>query len=190
MRASKLALSERQVRRRYARRCGISRDKFERMCPSGRSDIRTRTEIIEVKRAKYWKAALGQVLAYHFDDPAKADLGKRIILFGTRRENRRCVDLARAVCAHHGVEISTYHVKRARAAAGVKPLHCSGPRAAAHTRRARARGGGVQYVCLCVRSVAAALVHARAVLLVLLARDALERPACKPRLPEHRPVSA
>jgi hypothetical protein len=46
--------------------------------PAGRIDLLTDTEIIEIKRAKNWKAAIGQVISYAMYFP---DRQKRVHLF-------------------------------------------------------------------------------------------------------------
>jgi hypothetical protein len=61
--------SEKRVRDRIA--ASIPGSRTEVACSSGFVDIVTPTEIIEVKRASLWKAALGQVLAYGQDFPDK-----------------------------------------------------------------------------------------------------------------------
>ena len=107
----RLRQTEGQVRRRLAHKEGISQTDFELCCQSGRHDILTRTKLIEVKRARLWKHALGQVLAYHYDTPDKQNLSKVIHLFGPRRECQRAKRLAEGVCAHYGVALTTQFVK-------------------------------------------------------------------------------
>lgn len=53
--------------------------------PIGYIDIMTKTEIIEVKRVRKWKWALGQILVYGLYHPSH---GKRIHLFGRCKESK------------------------------------------------------------------------------------------------------
>ena len=66
---------EKEVQRRLSFR---EKGKMEIPCPAGIIDIITETEVIEVKKASDWKAAVGQVLAYGAYYPS---LRKRIHLF-------------------------------------------------------------------------------------------------------------
>ena len=78
---------------------------------SGYIDVVTRTELIEVKRARQWKHALGQVLAYHFDHADKLVKRKRIHLFGSSRVLKRAIRLATPVCNANGVRITSERVQ-------------------------------------------------------------------------------
>ena len=69
--------------------------------PVGRVDILTPTEIIEVKIARQWKSALGQVLAYAHYYPSHQ---KRIHLYGTMHSDSKFN--AKMICANHGVKVS------------------------------------------------------------------------------------
>ncbi|MGL5925123.1 hypothetical protein [Chroococcidiopsis sp.] len=62
--------------------------------PSGRIDLLTKTEIIEVKRINEWKSALGQILIYSAFYPQHQ---KRLHLFGTARELEALADIEAAV---------------------------------------------------------------------------------------------
>jgi len=74
--------------------------KTEVSIPVGRIDILTDTEIIEVKAAKQWKAALGQIIVYGKFYPRHQ---KRIHLFGDKLScdssliERTCLENAIAV---------------------------------------------------------------------------------------------
>lgn len=72
----------------------------EVQCSSGIVDIVTPTEIIEVKRAPMWKAALGQVLAYSSDFPRHAP---RVHLFGPDAEH---FYVACVTCERFGVRVT------------------------------------------------------------------------------------
>lgn len=68
---------------------------------SGRIDLLTSTQIIEVKIFDRWKSALGQVLAYHFD----YNLAYKpvIALFGNCPETYK--PQISNVCGHYGVDV-------------------------------------------------------------------------------------
>lgn len=68
--------------------------------PSGRIDLLTETEIIEVKNIKDWKAALGQILVYSAFYP---DHKKRIHLFGQNIDNLTDLEL---YCLPFGVAVT------------------------------------------------------------------------------------
>lgn len=65
----------------------------------GRIDVLTKTEVIEVKRVKDWKSALGQVLAYSSLYP---NHGKRIHLFGKSKPS----DEVTQVCSQMDVLVT------------------------------------------------------------------------------------
>ena len=67
-------------------------------CPVGRIDLLTDNEIIEIKTAKKWKHALGQVIAYHHFYPEHQ---MRLHLFDCE-ENDLIVD----ICELHNVNVS------------------------------------------------------------------------------------
>jgi hypothetical protein len=94
--------SEAKVRDRIA--SGIPGSVIEVNCSSGIVDIVTPTEIIEVKRAPMWKAAMGQVLAYSADFPDKTP---RVHLFGPDVCHFR---LAAVTCERFGVRVTTSDV--------------------------------------------------------------------------------
>lgn len=79
---------------------GIEGAVVEVHCSAGVVDVVTPDEIIEVKRAKMWKAAMGQVLAYAVDFPGKKP---RVHLFGSGAEN--CM-LAAVTCERFGVRLT------------------------------------------------------------------------------------
>lgn len=66
--------------------------KVEVFCEAGVIDILTNTEIIEVKSAKAWKSAIGQVLVYSDYYPNHLP---RIHLFG------KCTQRSREIIGHH-----------------------------------------------------------------------------------------
>ena len=73
----------------------------EVITPVGRIDVLTQTEVIEVKKLKHWKSALGQVLAYGHFYP---NLGKRICLYG-----KACSDTQMTIikiCESQGVKVT------------------------------------------------------------------------------------
>jgi hypothetical protein len=55
-------------------------------CKTGAIDILTETEVIEVKKIKHWKAAIGQALVYSLEFPHHAP---RIHLFGQASDEYR-----------------------------------------------------------------------------------------------------
>ena len=90
--------SEAKVRDRLAGATPGSRTEVP--CSSGVVDVVTPREIIEVKRAPMWKAAMGQVLAYSSDFPDKKP---RVHLFGPDVEHFR---LAAVTCERFGVRLT------------------------------------------------------------------------------------
>jgi hypothetical protein len=59
---------EKRVQKRLAKKLnGV----IEVACKAGAIDILTSTEVIEVKKAKQWKAAIGQALVYQLEYPEK-----------------------------------------------------------------------------------------------------------------------
>lgn len=75
--------------------------KTEVSTPSGRIDIVTDTEIIEVKAAALWKHALGQIMVYGNHFPYHR---QRIHLFGEIDES--ALTQAREDCRKHGVVVT------------------------------------------------------------------------------------
>jgi hypothetical protein len=73
----------------------------EVVTPSGRIDIVTATEIIEVKAAARWKHALGQILSYGRYYPLHQ---KRIHLYG--EIDPRLLEQVREQCACYGVNVT------------------------------------------------------------------------------------
>ena len=79
----------------------------EVVCPTGRVDVVTATELIEVKKVSDYKHAVGQVLAYHnCDFPLFRGKTPRVHLFllgplTTAKEN-----LIRKTCAAVGVRVT------------------------------------------------------------------------------------
>lgn len=69
---------------------------------SGRIDVLTSTEIIEIKRIDQWKSALGQVLAYGIFYPSHQ---KRLHLFGSYK-NESYLDFIKETCKNFDVIIS------------------------------------------------------------------------------------
>ena len=60
--------------------------------PCGRIDVLTDSEIIEVKEAKGWKGAIGQIISYGIYYPERT---KRIHLFG------KCSQKTKALISSH-----------------------------------------------------------------------------------------
>lgn len=75
-RQTKYKSLERQVQKRLAQTLN---GKTEVQCKTGVIDILTKSEIIEVKKAKEWKHAIGQVLIYQLEYPNRQ---ARIHLYG------------------------------------------------------------------------------------------------------------
>lgn len=67
----------------------------------GRIDILTSSEIIEVKQAKSWRGALGQIIAYGYFYPGHR---KRIHLFGDA--SSLDVGSVERICRDQGVDVS------------------------------------------------------------------------------------
>lgn len=63
---SKIKFPEKKVQKRLS---NLINGKIEVQCKTGAIDILTDTEIIEVKKAKDWKHAIGQVLVYQLEYP-------------------------------------------------------------------------------------------------------------------------
>ena len=105
-RAKSAAVFEKKKRRnaesrvRDALASRIPGSRTEVPCSAGVVDVVTPGEIIEVKRAPLWKAALGQALAYSGDFPGRAP---RVHLFGPEAENFR---LAAVTCERFGVRLT------------------------------------------------------------------------------------
>jgi DNA-binding MarR family transcriptional regulator len=95
---------ERQVRDRLQDKLG---GLTEVATPSGRIDLLTKTEIIEVKALKDWKAALGQILVYSAFYPEHQ---KRIHLFGTAAELAKLADI-QAACLGFDVLVTAEEVE-------------------------------------------------------------------------------
>lgn len=91
-------MSEATIRDKLARQ---ERGQTEVYCPVGRVDILTETEVIEVKSAKEWKAALGQAVAYKYFYPSKTP---RIHLYRhCPKETRYLIEI---VCKSDGVRVT------------------------------------------------------------------------------------
>lgn len=73
----------------------------EVLTPIGAIDVLTSKEIIEVKRVKNWKAALGQVLAYGYFYPSHQ---KRIHLFG--KAHSVSVKHISSICQQYRVRVT------------------------------------------------------------------------------------
>lgn len=74
--------------------------RIEVPCSSGIVDVLTDKELIEVKRAPMWKAALGQVLAYSSDFPRHRP---RVHLFGPDAQH---FYVAAVTCERFGVRLT------------------------------------------------------------------------------------
>lgn len=69
----------------------------EKECIVGRIDVETKTEVIEVKAEKDWKAGLGQALAYSFVTRKRP----RLHLYDNEPSY-----LCKKVCLNHGVALT------------------------------------------------------------------------------------
>jgi O-phosphoseryl-tRNA(Cys) synthetase len=67
-------------------------------CQSGRIDIMTDTQVVEVKHVNRWKNALGQALAY----AVVTNLKPVVVLYGSTTNGLR--PIIENVCSHYGVE--------------------------------------------------------------------------------------
>jgi hypothetical protein len=88
---------EKQIRDVLATETG---GETEVKCKNGYIDILTDCEVIEVKNAKKWMYALGQILAYKIDYPEK---NMRIHLFNATEEY---INNATETCELHGVSVT------------------------------------------------------------------------------------
>lgn len=70
-------------------------------CDAGRIDLLTEEEVIEVKRIKDWKSALGQVLSYAHYFPTHRP---RIHLFGG--ENPADLSKIKQICTSHDIKVT------------------------------------------------------------------------------------
>ncbi|GAB4546630.1 MAG: hypothetical protein Tsb0014_41210 [Pleurocapsa sp.] len=70
--------------------------------PTGRIDILTSNQIIEVKHIKQWKSALGQIISYGCFYPHHQ---KRIHLFGVENDNAKIL-LIIEQCRQHNVNVT------------------------------------------------------------------------------------
>ena len=66
----------------------------------GPADIVSDGEVIEVKHARAYLHAIGQVIGYGMCFPGKQ---KRIHLFGTVKDREKYLELARSVCKAHDI---------------------------------------------------------------------------------------
>jgi hypothetical protein len=78
-------------------------DDMEVKCIYGRIDIMTNNEIIEVKTAKYWKHALGQIKVYHKLFKNKK---MRIHLFDHHLMNKKQKDEIIKVCKDESIKVT------------------------------------------------------------------------------------
>ncbi|MEM8829654.1 MAG: hypothetical protein AAGE96_09895 [Cyanobacteria bacterium P01_G01_bin.19] len=74
----------------------------EVIVPSGRIDILTNTQIIEVKHIKKWNAALGQIITYGYH---YSDLQKRIHLFGEENSKAKII-LIKKQCKEQNIVVT------------------------------------------------------------------------------------
>jgi len=75
-------------------------------CGCGFIDLLTPTHVIEVKKLKHWKHALGQVLAYGFLYPKHQ---REIVLFASQQEIEEKNDeilILKKICEGHGVIVT------------------------------------------------------------------------------------
>ena len=77
------------------------RGEIEVLTPSGRIDILTSRELIEVKEAANWKAAVGQVIVYGYYYPSHS---KRIHLFGT--VHSRVKSEIEIICSRNNITVT------------------------------------------------------------------------------------
>ncbi len=89
---------ERQIRDRLQSELG---GQSEVSTAVGRIDLLTKDEVIEIKNIRYWKGALGQILAYSAFFPEHS---KRIHLFG--RLDLAKLALAIKTCSEFGITVT------------------------------------------------------------------------------------
>ena len=70
----------------------------------GYIDLLTETEIIEIKKCKLYKAAIGQVLCYSLEYP---DHTKRVHLFDTRSNESFDIVPIQRCCDYYGIKLTT-----------------------------------------------------------------------------------
>ncbi len=90
--------AEKVVQKRLSRSLG---GKMEVLTPVGKIDILTSTEIIEVKVAKSWKGAMGQIIAYGYFYPSHQ---KRIHLYGSAHSDSK--EYIEKICKVSGVIVT------------------------------------------------------------------------------------
>lgn len=76
--------------------------------PVGRIDLLTNTQVIEVKHASDWKAALGQVLTYSGFYPQHQ---RRIHLFYNRGKPLKQIEDIQSICADLDIEVTFEEVQ-------------------------------------------------------------------------------
>jgi DNA transposition AAA+ family ATPase len=69
--------------------------------PAGYIDVLTADEVIEVKEAKKWKGAIGQVISYQ---EFYRDKGKRVHLYGEVGKGN--LDAALKICKENGIKLT------------------------------------------------------------------------------------
>lgn len=75
---------------------------IEIQVPSGRIDILTNNQIIEVKHIKKWSAALGQIITYGYHYPNHQ---KRIHLFGLENNSSK-INLIKKQCQEQNIIVT------------------------------------------------------------------------------------
>lgn len=94
---------EKQIRNRLKSQLG---GLTEVATPSGRIDLLTETEVIEVKHLSEWKSAMGQVLAY---SGFYSEHHKRIHLFG--KNDEAVIATAMAICFELDITVTFEEVE-------------------------------------------------------------------------------
>jgi predicted transcriptional regulator len=84
---------------------------MEVVTPSGRIDLLTDTEVIEVKHAKDWKAAMGQVIAYSGYFPTHQ---KRLHLFHGKDKPLNESWEAKRICSELGIAVTIEEIENAQ----------------------------------------------------------------------------
>lgn len=95
--------TEKEVQKRIYYKEYVKGDEMEVKCIYGRIDIMTNNEIIEVKTAKHWKHALGQIKVYH---KLFKDKKMRIHLFDHHSMSKKEKDEIVKVCKDESIKVT------------------------------------------------------------------------------------
>jgi hypothetical protein len=102
----KRSISEKKVSREFVVRDALCErvggGQKEVACPAGRIDLLTTTTVYEVKLVTMWKAAIGQVIAYHCYYTSHA---MALELFGSEHDVQRLRPTIEHVCNKWNIQV-------------------------------------------------------------------------------------